>query len=179
MKLSRRDRMALVVGGVCVLLFVMVQFVLFPLLDGRQRLTRNIRSRKAAIGRMHKMQSRYKLLHVRADTLARQLSKRPENFSLFSFLEQKAAQAGVKESIAYMKPSAVETDGALKQTMVEMKLKGISLKQLVAFLKLVESPKNIVGIRRISIQENSREDQSTLDVIMQVVSLEQVEQEAA
>jgi general secretion pathway protein M len=51
-----------------------------------------------------------------------------------------------------------------------MKLQTITLKQLVDFLELVESPQNIVALKRISIQENKKE-KGTLDVIMQVVSL--------
>ncbi|GBE11851.1 hypothetical protein BMS3Abin13_00127 [bacterium BMS3Abin13] len=51
-----------------------------------------------------------------------------------------------------------------------MKLQAVSLQQLVDFLRLVESPENVVAIKRIAIQQNTKEE-STLDVIMQVVSL--------
>jgi general secretion pathway protein M len=54
--------------------------------------------------------------------------------------------------------------------MVEMKLKAINLKQLVSFLEQVESPGNLVELKRISIQENKKQE-GTLDVIMQVISL--------
>ncbi len=177
--LSRRDRTALAIGAASVMVFVLFRFVVFPLVDGRQRLEKNVRNREKAIVRMRAMQEKYKKLHARSNSLASQLSRRPANFSLFAFLEQKAAAAGVKESIAYMKPSAVESEGVLQQAMVEMKLKGISLQQLVGFLKLVESPENIVGVRRISIQEKVRDKAATLDVIMQVVSLEKMAQETS
>ncbi|HDK43754.1 MAG TPA: hypothetical protein ENG91_04290 [Desulfobacteraceae bacterium] len=54
--------------------------------------------------------------------------------------------------------------------LVEMKLQAVSLQQLVDFLRLVESPEKVVAIKRIAIQQNTKEE-STLDVIMQVVSL--------
>jgi general secretion pathway protein M len=63
-------------------------------------------------------------------------------------------------------------EGGLRQIMVEMKLKAVTLKQLVAFLELIESPENIVELKRISIQENKKEA-ATLDVIMQVITLVQ------
>ncbi len=61
--------------------------------------------------------------------------------------------------------------------MVEMKLKAVNLKQLVALLERIESPQNIVVLKRISIQENKKET-GTLDVIMQVISLIQAEEDA-
>ena len=69
-----------------------------------------------------------------------------------------------------MKPSDASGEGELQQVMVEMKLKAITLRQLVAFLERIESPVNIVELKRISIQKNKKEE-DTLDVIMQVVSL--------
>ena len=70
-----------------------------------------------------------------------------------------------------MKPSETADEGPFKEVLVEMKLQAISLKQLVDFLNFVESPKNVVALKRISIQENKKEE-ATLDVILQVVSLD-------
>ena len=69
-----------------------------------------------------------------------------------------------------MKPSEVADDGPFKEILIEMKLQGVTLKQLVQFLKRVESPENTVALKRISIQENKKEEQ-TLDVVLQVISL--------
>ena len=104
------------------------------------------------------------------NTLEQQLSRRRADFSLFSFLEKKAAEADVKENIAYMKPSDAVAEGVLQQIMVEMKLKAVSLPRLVSFLERIESPDELVELKRISIQENKKQA-GTLDVIMQVISL--------
>jgi Tfp pilus assembly protein PilO len=119
---------------------------------------------------MKSMQKEYTQLSLRGNSVERFMEKRPDNFSLFSFLEAKANSNGIKEKIAYMKPSdSVESD-TYQQIMVEMKLQGVTLKQLVSFLEDVESPENLVALQRISIQENKNEEKS-LDVIMQVVSV--------
>ena len=76
-----------------------------------------------------------------------------------------------------MKPSDATGEGVLKQIMVEMKLNAITLKQLVDFLERIESPEKIVELKRISIQENKKQ-KGTLDVIMQVISLVQADNEA-
>ena len=91
------------------------------------------------------------------------------SFSLFSFLDKQAEGAGIKELISYMKPSTVEGDEDLQESIVEMKLQQISLKQLVDFLKLIESPEKVVSVKRISIQESGKE-KGLLEVIMQIVT---------
>lgn len=170
-KISRRDRLFLWVGAVGVVLFVVIQFAVFPLIDNRTRLRRGIAEREKALIEMKELQVRYRELHSQANSLVDQLGSRNAGFSLFAFLEQNATKTDVKKNIAYMKPSELADDGPFKEVYVEMKLQAITLKQLVDFLQLVESPENIVALKRLSIQENKKET-DTLDVILQVVSLD-------
>lgn len=170
-KISQRDRLFLLAGVVFVIIFVVMQFVIFPLMDNRERLHKGIAARENALVEMKELQARYRDLHSKANSLADQLGSRNAGFSLFSFLEQNATQTDVKKNIAYMKPSELADDGPFREIYVEMKLQAITLKQLVGFLRLVESPENIVALKRISIQENKKE-KATLDVILQVVSLD-------
>ncbi|HHD57302.1 MAG TPA: hypothetical protein ENK89_06475 [Desulfobulbaceae bacterium] len=81
-----------------------------------------------------------------------------------------ATQSKIKDHIAYMKPSSMTGEGTLRQIMVEMKLQAIGIGQLVDFLNHIESPENIVTIKRISIRENKKIEQS-LDVLIQVISV--------
>ena len=178
MALTPKDRRALVIGISALALFLLVQFVLFPLLDKRKRLNRGISIRQKGLVEMQEMQSRYAQLSRQSNTLEQLVSRRSGEFGLFSFLEKMAAEAEVKENIAYMKPSDATGDGELQQSMVEMKLNAINLKQLVSFLERIESPENIVELKRISIQENKKQE-GTLDVIMQVICLVLAENGAA
>jgi general secretion pathway protein M len=175
MTLSAKDRRALMLGIGALVVFVLVQFILFPLLDKRKRLVRGIRAKEKGLVEMQSMQARFLQLNRQSNTLEERLSKRKANFGLFAFLENKAAEAQVKDNIDYMKPSEVAGEGTLQQTMVEMKLKAVNLKELVAFLERIESPVNLVELKRISIQENKKQ-QGSLDVIMQVISLDRAEE---
>ncbi len=65
--------------------------------------------------------------------------------------------------------ATVEGDEDLQESIVEMKLQQISLKQLVDFLKLIESPEKVVSVKRISIQESGKE-KGLLEVILQIVT---------
>ncbi|MFZ5797928.1 MAG: type II secretion system protein GspM [Desulfobulbaceae bacterium] len=171
-RISGRDRKVLIIGGAVVLLFLILQFGLFPLMDNRDRTRKGLAAREKAMVEMRELQVRYRELHGKANALMEQLGGREAGFSLFAFLEQMAAQSEVKKNIAYMKPSESAGDeGPFKEVLVEIKLQDVSLKQLVDFLQLIEAPDKIVALKRISIQEGKKET-GTLDVIMQVVSLD-------
>ncbi len=53
-----------------------------------------------------------------------------------------------------------------------MKLQAVSLGQLVRFLERVESPAHLVGIDKITIQENARE--KGCSTTLQLVSIDRV-----
>ena len=118
---------------------------------------------------MAALRQEYLLLEQDSKTLAQRLARRAQNFTLFSFLEQAAGSAGVKENIKSMKPSASTGKGPFKESLVEMKLERITLGQLVGYLKLIESPEDLVSVKRISIQSNKKETQF-LDAVLQVLT---------
>lgn len=173
MQLNNREKIAVSIAGLALVLFLFFQVVFFPLIDKRKKTTRAVATKKTALVEMKEMKIRYQQLSVENSGLAEVLSQREQGFSLFSFLEKGAAESQVKKDIAYMKPSVVTGNDLLKQSMVEMKLQAVGLKELIAFLQQVESPESLVALKRISIQENTKEG-SSLDVILQVISVDNV-----
>ena len=174
-KLSKRDRNALFLLSAALLLLFLYAIVLSPLLNKRNRLERGIRIKEVGLVEMRQVQTNISQLSQQNNTLGQRVAQRPETFGLFAFLEQKGAESRVKENILYMKPSDPVGEGELQQVMVEMKLQGVTLGQLVSFLELIEAPKNIVELERISIVVNKK-DMGSLDAVMRVVSLVLVEE---
>jgi general secretion pathway protein M len=77
-----------------------------------------------------------------------------------------------------MKPSESLESDQFKQSQVEMKLQAVNLKKLVMFLEQAESPEHLVGIDKITIQDNTKEE-GTLDVTLQMVSVDQAKEPAS
>lgn len=171
-KLNQREKVAVGLGGSVVVLFVLLQFIVFPLVDGRAKLTKRLAGREKAVAEMRLLQERHRQIGRQAGSLTAVLAQRDPAFSLFSFLEEKAAASEVKDLIAYMKPSESTEQGPFRQSQVEMKLQGVGLGHLVAFLEQVEAPGQLVGIDKITIQENTKEG-GTLDVTLLMVSVDQ------
>lgn len=172
MQLNHREKIAVSIGGISLLLFIVLQFIFFPLVDKRATLMQGLAAREKAAAEMRIMQAQYQQLSKQSGSVVELLAKRDAGFSLFSFLEKNADDSTLKEHIAYMKPSKSTKNELFNQSLVEMKLQAISLQQLVDFLKLTESPENLVGIDRITIQENTKE-RGSLDVTLQMVTVDQ------
>ena len=169
--ISQRDKIALAIGTAAILFFLLAQFLILPLMDERKRLRRGIETRQQSLVEMRELQIRFQELQVHAEGLRDRFAVRPPDFSLFAFLDQAAAEAKIKEHIAYMKPSESADAGQFRESMVEMKLQEVGIGQLVNFLKRIESPEMIVLIKRIAVQENKKAV-DTLDAIMQVATFE-------
>ncbi len=168
-KLEQREKRMVLVGIIFILLFLFLQVVITPYMDTRKKTRDAIAKRQGEVAQLKVMQQEYGALKNQAGGIKELLQQRSPNFSLFSFLDKQAAQAGVKGLIGYMKPSTIEGDGELQESLVEMKLNKIDLKALVDFLQHIESPEDVVSVKRVSIQESSK-DEGVLDVIMQIMT---------
>jgi general secretion pathway protein M len=170
-RLARRERRVLLGGLVFIVVFAVFQLVVGPSLDARRNLEQSIERKKQELAEIRVLQQEYRTLRKEEGTVQARINEREAGFTLFTFLDRQAEAAKVKKQIKYMKPSTVEGDNDLDEAMVEMKLQQIPLADLVAFILLVESEKNVVFIRRLSIQESGNEE-GFLDAIMQIVTFE-------
>lgn len=168
-RLEKREKIFIGIGCLVLLAVLGFNLVISPLLEQRSKAQRKIASKEVDLKTIQVLQEEYKKVASKVGGIADRLEQRSGDFTLFSFLEGQASTAEVREQVKYMKPSTEEGEGLLQNSVVEMKLEAVSLGKLVEFLKLVESPENVVSIDRISIQENSR-GEGLLDVVMQIVT---------
>lgn len=168
-RLEKREKLTVSLGLLFLLGLLFVNVVVSPLLSERGRAQRSIVTKERELKRILSLKEEYKQVANKVDGIAERVAQRHADFTLFSFLESQATAAKVRELVKYMKPSTEEGEGLLQNSVVEMKLEQISLKELVEFLQRIESPANVVNIGRISIQENGQGD-GLLDVVMQIVT---------
>jgi general secretion pathway protein M len=171
MKLAKREKYLVSFAASAIALFLIFQFLIFPFFEERKRIQRGIRAREDGLKEMVKLGAEYQIHKKGFQGIKQILARREKGFTLFSFLEKAAGESELKGHIKYMKPSDSKGTGPYKESMVEMKLEGITLNQLVGYLYRIESPENIVSIKRISIQENKKES-GYLDTILQVLTFQ-------
>jgi len=168
-KLERREQRIVLAGIIFILCLALFHFAVSPLLEGRQRAQKSVIQKKEDLVKIRQLQEEYHRLQNQTEEMEKRLQKRNPSFTLFSFIEERATQAKVKEQINSMTPSTSEGDGMLQESRVDLKLEHISLQQLVDFLQQVESAENAVMIKRISIQESNK-DEGSLDAVMQIIT---------
>ena len=170
MILGRREKLLVWLSICAVAIFFLLQFIVFPVLEEKNALERGVKVKEAGLREILKLRKEYETYKKDTHGIQDILRKREKGFTLFSFLEKAAGEAGVKSHIKYMKPSASKGTGAFKESMVEMKLEGITLQQLVDYLYLVQSPENAVTVKRLSITE-SKEATGYLNAILQLLTV--------
>jgi general secretion pathway protein M len=121
---------------------------------------------------MRELQAEYRALKGKMQMSQVRVNKRQKGFTLNSFLVQTAGQVGIKDRISSIKPTTTaQKNSNFKLSRVEMKLDAISLEQLTAFLHGVETSKNMVMVKKLSISKKDKKE-GLINVIMQVETIE-------
>ncbi len=171
-KLQKREKLVVGLGGGCLVLLLIVQFIIFPIIDGKKQYQRRLVSQAKTLSEMQNLQSQYNAIIKNTESSRSKLTKRSKNFTLFSFLDQLAGQTSIKDRIVYMKPSTtIRKNSPYKISLVEMKVQGITMEQLISYLYRVEISKNMVQIKRITISKTDKK-KGLVNSILQVETLQ-------
>jgi len=166
-RFSNREKYAVGLAIGFVVIYAFMQMVLWPLFTKRDRLQNRVTAKTKILEDMRLLQSEYDEIRKVQELARRQITKREKGFRLFAFLERLADGVGIKDNIDSMKTSiSKQKESPFKVSLVEMKLKGITLKQLVAYLHGAETSKNMVTVRRVSIVKEGKKG-GTVNVILQ------------
>jgi general secretion pathway protein M len=171
-KLNKRERYAIMVGVGVAVIFLVFQFFVEPLFSRADQKKKTLQTKAVMLQQMRQWQVEYDALTQTANVSKSHFSNRQKGFTLYSFLQQLAGTAGVKNRITYMKPTKkVQKNSPYKLSRVEMKLDAITLEQLTNYLYRVETSKNMVEIKKISITKKDKK-QGLITAVLQVETVE-------
>ena len=171
-KLNKRERYTIIVGVGVAVIFLVFQFIVEPMFNRADQQKKTLQTKAAMLQQMRQWQVEYDTLTQSVKVSKSQFSNRQKGFTLYSFLQQSAGTAGVKDRITYMKPTKkVQKNSPYKLSRVEMKLDAITLEQLTTYLYEVETSKNMVEIKRLVISKKDKK-QALITAIMQVETME-------
>jgi len=171
-KLTKREKYAIYALSGVIFLFILFQFIVFPSIDKRKRLERTLQIKEDILLEMMTLKSDYDAIEKRTSLAKVRFENREKGFTLFSFLDRLTGKARIKEYVTYMKPSTtVQKDNSYKISQVEMKFKGLTLQQLTTYLYMVETSKNMVNIKRLSISKTGKQE-GFIDAVLQVETVE-------
>lgn len=166
-QLTKSQKQTVIFGLVFVAAVLLVQFAVFPYFDARQKAMGAIAASEKTLRELASLSAEYGVLRQRSEEIRRVIERRPPGFALFSYLEKRAGEAGVKTNIKSINPLKSAPEGAYEETAVEMRLDKLTMKQLTDFLYLVESREDLVRIRKMSVGK-MKESPEYLSVLIQV-----------
>ncbi len=171
-KLTRREKYSIYAAAGIICLFVVIQFIVFPTVDKREQQERAVQVKTKILEEMVALKAEYDAIKKNTDLSKVQFTRREKGFTLFSFLDKLTGEAGIKDHITYMKPStSVRKNSPYKISKVELKLQGLTLQQLTSYLHMVETSKNIVRIKKLSISKTGKQE-GFIDAVLQVETSE-------
>ncbi len=171
-KLNKREKIGVAAAAAAIVIFLVMQLLIFPLFEKNARLSKTLATRQQEREQIQLLQAEYRKTARKAEQAQRHLKRRKPGFTLFSFLETLAGQTGVKSHIAYMRPTTTsQKESPYRLSKVEMKLQEITMSQLLSYLHGIETSMDMIVIKRLSI---SKGDQKA-DLINTVFQVETVE----
>ncbi len=170
--LNKREQIGVAAAAAAIVVFALLQFLVFPLLDKNNQLTQQLSTKRQALEQIRLLQTEYRQTAQKAEQAQRFIGQRRRGFTLFSFLETLAGRTNVKNNIAYMRPTSTPgKDSPYRLSMVEMKLTDITISQLMAYLHGVETSQNMIFVKRLSVSK-SEQKPDLVTTVFQVETLE-------
>ena len=151
-RLSPRERLLLGAAGTVTALLV-CWLVASALTERRQTLGAQIVASERELGEIVTLSDRFAHLRADSDAIQRTLASGGADFSLFSHLESVTREVLSRERVAAMNPSTRNVSEELQEEDVEMRLSGVSLRELVSLLYRVEKSDLPLLVSRLQMKK--------------------------
>jgi len=171
-QLTTSQRKTVTAGLIGAGVLLIAQFAVIPYFEARQNVKRAIAANEKVLRELGVLGAEYGVLRRHSEAIRRVVERRPPGFALLSHLEKRAGDAGVRGNIRSMTPLPSAAMGGYEETAAEMKLEKVTTKQLTDFLYLMESPEEMIRIRRISLVK-MKESPEYLSALIQVFTYQQ------
>lgn len=136
----------------------------------KQDLRRGIAAKERQLEEVQQLRKTYLQLKQQTEALTSRYSNRPQNFSLFSFLEGVGSKTVSREKILAMSPSSKTVGDQFVEESVEMRLSGVTLAQIVGLLHEVDNSAAPLRVPRLQMKKRLNEPYQ-FDVVLVVSSI--------
>jgi type II secretory pathway component PulM len=152
-KLDVRQRYIVGGGLIFVIVALLLELIIFPHWDARARLKKTTQSQSKKLAQMVKIDADLAASDAKIAGIKNMMASRRTDFTLFAYLEKKAALANVQGRIKQMNSIQGVRFSSFEETLVDLKLEKITIGQLADFLYQIESTAEMIKIKRITINK--------------------------
>ncbi|HUS73728.1 MAG TPA: type II secretion system protein GspM [Sedimentisphaerales bacterium] len=153
-RLTRREKLSAVALAILVGGLVLFTFVVKPAIERTKTLRRVISEKQDELQKLRSRSNEYIFLRDSLDNLRTKAASQGEGFELLPFLESLIREHGLATRVATMKQQVLQIGPSHSETVVEVRLENLALRQLVDFLREVESSEVLARIKSLYIKKN-------------------------
>lgn len=167
--LSTREQRVLLLGCIFLSVLGLYTLVINPMIHKNELINIKIQKKKTELAEMVRLQSSVVQDRGGMERIKKIIEQRGQGFSVFSYLEQLATKAEVKDKILYIRPQRETPVGQFLESLAEIKLNNINLEELTRFLYQIESSEDLLYIKNLKMITGK--DQNALEATLSVGTL--------
>jgi len=153
-RLTRREKLLAIALAILVVGLVLFTFAVKPALERTRTLRRVISEKQNELGKLRATSNEYIFLRDNLDNLRTKVASQKKGFELLPFLESLIRENGLAKKVATMKQQVLQLGPSHSETIVEIRLENLTLKQLVDFLRKIESSEVLARTKSLYIKKN-------------------------
>jgi type II secretory pathway component PulM len=167
MQTTKREKLV-ICGGVGLLgLLLVLQFVVHPALARIATLRRVVEAKHAILADVQGKGLEYQKLEAQVNRLRSMMGQPQEGRKILSSIEKIRQTCGLPENALSLKPTTTTIDARYQEILVEVRLDGVGLAQLVAFLTQLDALNLAGGVKALEVQHADRSP-GALKAVIQV-----------
>jgi type II secretory pathway component PulM len=171
-KLSPREKLFLLVGGVSVLVVLIFVFLISPITERTILLSQIIPKKEKELKQFKRLEAEYLFLSRQIKVVETNLPQKNQ-FSPLSYLEEIAKKNDVRQNIAHIRSVPAIPQKPYEEIPVEVKLENVSLDRIVSFIDAIETSPYFLRVKRLNLRTRSS-DPKKLDITFVVSSYEKM-----
>lgn len=153
-RLTRREKLLAIALAILVVGLVLFTFAVKPAIERTETLRRVISEKQDELQKLRAGSNEYIFLRDNLDNLRTKVASQEKGFELLPFLESLIREHGLAKKVATMKQQVLQLGPSHSETIVEVRLENLTLKQLVDFLRKVESSEVLARTKSLYIKKN-------------------------
>ncbi|MBN1106595.1 MAG: type II secretion system protein M [Deltaproteobacteria bacterium] len=167
-RLSGRGKAFAGLGAVLVLSTAFYLFALSPALSRSRILPGLIGRKQVELAEMKALSEKWAAFRTAKSEAQKGLQDGGRDFSLLGFLEDVLKETGIGTKIQSLQPVSSREEGGLQTEGMEMRMDGLTTRELVRFLERIERSARPLHIGRVRIQGSRKGPERSLKVTLQV-----------
>ena len=153
-RLTKRERFLAIALAILVGSWALFVFAVKPAIERTRTLRRVISDKQDELQQLRAGSNEYISLRNHLDKARTQVASQDKGFELLPFLESLIREQGLSKKVGTMKQQVLQIGAGHSETIVEIKLENLTLKQLVDFLQKVESSQVLAKTKSLYIKKN-------------------------